>query len=86
MDSGNLELFLIFLIIIAVFFFSGCNMKCKVLNGSEDRFDYIDEGDSAYSLPFAGGEITPGAWTLPFGGGKVLQEGTYADKGGIGTF
>jgi hypothetical protein len=104
MAFGQLELlFIVALIVVAVFFFNRCSMKCKCKsnNGGADTYkeyksydgmgdmdetgDMLDDEDAAYSLPYAGGEITPGAWSLPFGGGKVIPDGTYADTG-IGTF
>ncbi len=98
MDFGSIELlFLIALIVVAVFFFTRCSMKCKCKstnggNGGRDTYrrlglfdDEMDE-DAAYSLPYAGGEIVPGAWSLPFAGGSVIGEGTYADSGEIGDF
>jgi hypothetical protein len=100
MEFGNLELlFIVALVVVAVFFFTRCSMKCrcKSSNGGTDTYkykSYDDMGDmddeemgedAAYSLPYVDGEITPGAWSLPFGGGKVIGEHTYADTG-IGTF
>jgi len=101
MESGNFELlFIVALAIVAVFFFTRCSMKCKCKssNGGTDTYkeyksydgmgDMDDEEmdeDAAYSMPYVGGEITPGAWSLPFAGGSVIPEGTYADTG-IGTF
>ncbi len=57
----------------------------KSYDGMGDMDDEEMGEDAAYSLPYADGEITPGAWSLPFGGGSVIPEGTYADTG-IGTF
>nr|QBK85793.1 MAG: hypothetical protein LCMAC101_03880 [Marseillevirus LCMAC101] len=95
MDFGNLELLFLFgLVIVAVFFFSRCSMKCKCKssNGGDTYTfptsyddEYDDYDDSAYSLPYAGGEILRNVWTPGFGGGKVIGEGTYADTG-LGTF
>lgn len=92
MHFGNLELLLLIgLVVMAVFFSSRCSMKCKCKNSNDnddsDTFDIIEDDmdDSAYSLPFSGGEIVPGEWSLPFAGGSVIPEGTYADTG-IGTF
>ncbi len=99
MDFGNLELlFLIALIVVAVFFFTRCGIKCKCKNSNggnggadtyrrSDLFDDEMDDDSAYDpTPFSGGSVLPGAWSLPFSGGKVIGEGTYADKDDIGTF
>ena len=102
MEFGTLEiLFIVALAVVAIFFFQRCSMKCKCKssNGGNDGYreyksydgmgDMDDEEmgeDAAYSLPYAGGEIVPGAWSLPFAGGSVISEGTYADKDDIGTF
>ncbi len=94
MDFGNLELlFLISLVVVVVFFFTRCGMKCRKSNNGGEPYrklrpfdDEMDElNDAAYSLPYAGGEIVPGGWSLPFAGGSVIGDGTYADTG-LGTF
>ena len=86
MSVENLELlFLIILAIVSIFFFSRCSMKCKCKKSTDNYEwnDYLDGDydDSAYSLPFEGGEIVPGAYL----NGSVVPENTYADMG-IGTF